>query len=391
MAASRAVMAATTGARATCSTGLDMRCCRAFVLVAAWLALAPPAFAQEVRFDPLRLSFSGFLAGDGSIDATAPAPGAIPFAPATPPAQATPLRFTLASPVTFTPGAALEVTLQVRADAPVVARDADGFAFEVNVEPGGAAARVAIDPPLLTPGSVATLRAQVVSSALYREGSELALTVRPLMSFTEGALSLVVGGKAPSTFAAPDMRVPTPAELRLQDVAHTEFLLEGESFEPPATHAVNVFRVSHTSVTPPAQGAFSRNGTYVVLRGEEPPADAASHASADRDARVAAAHELRVNGVLARVHPGLGVVVRAFAAPVRVECVRNCPADLSWSFAPPTSTTPTDAPSSLIAPPRDTSGIPVSEDEPDEKPTPLGPGLALLAVAGASLAVSKRR
>lgn len=384
-----------------------MRRCRAFSLVALLLALAPAAHAQDARFDPLRLSYSGFLSGDGSIDATLPAPGAVPFATATPPAQATPLRFALASPVTFAPGAAFEVTLRVRADAPVVARDADGFAFEVNVEPGGAAQRVAIDPPLLVPGTVSTIRAQVISSALYREGAELALSVRPLMSFTEGALSLVVGcdgsadpptssaaacgGDEPSTFAAPDMRVPRPADLRLQDVGHTEFLLDGEAFEPPATHAVNVFRVSHASVTPPAQGAFSRNGTYVVLRGEEPPTDAAAHASADREARIAAAHELRVNGIPARVHPGLGVVVRAFAAPVRVECVRNCPADLSWSYAPPASTIPTDAPSSLIVPPRDTRGIPVSEDEPDEKPTPLGPGLALLALAGASVAVSKRR
>lgn len=354
-----------------------MRCCRAFALVA--LLLAPTALAQE-RFDPLRLSYAGFLTGEGAIEAAAPAPGALAFAPATPPAPAEPLRFALAAPVRFTPGAAFDVALRVRADAPVLARDAEGNAFELIVEPGGAPVRVALDPPFLAPGSLATVRAQVVSSEIYPEGAAIALSVRPLFAFTEGALLLVVGEEG-STFAAPDMRVPTPADLRLQDVPHTEFLLEGESFDPPATHAVNVFRVAHASVAPPEQGAWSRNGTYVVLRGEEPPAEAAAHAKADRAGRIEAAHELRVNGVLARVHPGLGVVLRVASAPIRVECVRNCPPELAWTYAPPNANAPTDPPSALVVPPRDTSGIPVSRDEPDKRPTPLAPLVLLAALA----------
>ncbi|HET6406054.1 MAG TPA: hypothetical protein VFH78_15545 [Candidatus Thermoplasmatota archaeon] len=343
--------------------------------------LAPLALAQSA-FDPLIVSYRGYLAADGAIASAAPAAGAVAFAPPAPGAPAPPLRFELASPVRFTPGAAFTVELTIRADALVVARDAEGEAFEVTVEPGGAPVRVALDPPVMAPGSVAKARAHVVASgALYEEGATIALLVRPLMPFTQGALSLVVGGDAPSAFAAPDMRVPAPADLRLQAVPHTEFLLGSESFEPPASHAVNTFVVTHTDIRAPERGSWSPNGTYVVLRGEESDAEARTHAHAERNARIEAAHEVRVNGVPARVHPGLGVIVRADALPLRVECVRHCPAGFAWSYAPPNAPTPGERPSTLVAPPRDTRGIPVSADEPQDARTPLAPLVALAALA----------
>lgn len=365
-----------------------MRCSSAwrFALVATLLALAPPALAQD-PFDPLVLTFHGMLTKDGRITENAPEAGALVFVGTPTPGTAAPLRFVFDAPVTFAPGAPFDVAIRLRADAPVLARDADGDAFEINVDPGGTAVRLAIDPPLLTPGSVTTLHAQIASASTYEEGTKIALSVRPLMAFTDGSMAIVVGGDDPSTFLAPDMRVPAPSDLRLQDVGHTEFLLETESFEPPATHAVNIFRVGHTSIAPPAAGAWSQSGTYVVLRGEETGADAASHAQTDRARRIEAAHEYRVNGVTARVHPGLGVVVRVLSSPIRVECFRQCPAGFSWSYElPPTGTT-AEPPSTLVVPPRDTSGIPVSEDEGEGEdegkatPAPLLAAVAALVVA----------
>ena len=359
---------------------------------ATWLVLAlllvPAALAQERSYDPLVLSYRGSFTADGKIDEVAPASTAIPFVPGAPPAPASSLRFTLAAPVRFTPGAPFAITIHVRADAPVVARDADGNAFEISVEPGGEPVRIAIDPPVMAPGTVASATARVVSGELYAEGDEIAVLIRPLMTFTAGALSLMVGGDTASGLDAPDLRVPTPADLRLQDVPHTEFLLEGETFEPPASHAVNVFSVMHGAVQPPAAGAWSPNGTYVVLRGDEPDDAAAAHEHAQRARRVEAAHELEVNGVTARVHPGIGVVVRVLSAPIRVECARNCPAGFSWSYAPSTATPTGEPPSTLVPPPRDTRGIPVSADEPEGSQIPLPPLLALAVLALA--AISKR-
>lgn len=377
------VTAATTDTRATSSVGLAVsspehrRRCAAALLV----LLAPSALGHGGAYDPLVVDLHAFLTADGKIDERPPAPGAIAFPASSPAAPAAPLRFTFAAPVAFSAGAAFAVSLQLRADSAVVARDADGNAFEINVEPGGTPVRVAIEPPLLAPGAIVNVSAMVQDDgALHAEGDEIALVVRPLMPLAEGALSLVIG--AGSTFDAPLMRVPTPADLRLQDVPHTEFLLESEAFEPPATHAVNAFRVTHEGIEPPQAGAWSADGTYVVLRGEEPEESASLHAYPDRARRVEAAHELRVNGVLARVHPGLGVVVRAPALPLRVECERNCPAGFAWSYAPTSAgPTPTDGPSVLVPPPRDTRGIPVSEDEPEDRSIP-GPHLALaLALA----------
>lgn len=351
------------------------------------LALLPSALAHEGPYDPLIVDLHAFPTADGRIDERAPDAGALAFPAGSPAAPGEPLRFSLASPVRFAPGAAFAATIAVRAESLVVARDADGNAFEVNVLPGGEPVRVALDAPVLAPGTIVRLSAQVhAAGATYDEGAELALTVRALMPLGAGALSLLVGPDA-SRFDAPQMRVPAPADLRLQPVPHTEFLLESERFEPPPDHAVNEILVAHDAVTPPAQGAWSPNGTYVVLRGEEPDATANAHTHANATRRVEAAHEFRVNGVPARAHPGLGVVVRVISAPIHVECVRGCAQPFSWTHAPPTPVG-AEPPSALVPPPRDTRGIPASGDEPAGKETPLFPALALLALVVAAL--SKR-
>lgn len=358
-----------------------------------WLALLlilSGAAAHGTTYDPLVVELHGFLTSDGHISEATPAPGAVAFAASTPAAPAPALRFALAAPVRFEPGAPFEVTLSFRADKPVLPRDAEGHAFEVNVEPGGTATRIDLAEPILTPGSVASASATVQApGALFAEGANVTLTIRPLMPLADGSLAVIIGGDSPSRFDAPDMRVPVPADLRMQDLPHTEFLLETESFAPPATHAVNVFSIGHDAITPPAAGAWSANGTYVVLRGDEPAASANQHEHADRARRIEAAHEFRVNGLTARVHPGLGVVVRVLTQPIRVECVRNCPAGYTWTYAAPaSSSSAVDPPSALIPPPRDTRGVPVSEDEPAEKATPILPMVALAAIALA--AMSKR-
>jgi hypothetical protein len=184
------------------------------------------------------------------------------------------------------------------------------------------------------------------------------------------------------------MRVPSVADLRLQDVPHTEFLVGVDRFEPPIGHAVNVYLVGHASVAHPAQKSFSPNGTYVVFQGVEDDAAAAQHRHAAREPRIAAAHEYSVNGVIARVQPGIGVVVRAPIQPVIVQCVRNCPEggfqDLIGAREPESGGA--DAPSALVPPPRDTSGIPVSADEPPAAGAPLGWALAALALGLAARA-----
>lgn len=351
--------------------------------------LTPLAAAQEG--DPLLISYYGFLTAEGNVTEPLPAAGAYPL-PATPlaPADArVAATFTWRAPVAFAPSASFEVALTLRADQAVVARDAEGNALELRVEPEGAPVRVAFEEDVMAPGTIARVVVSVPAPArAFAEGEEIVLRVTPLMpGLAEGALSIVVGGESASRFDAPGMRVPSPAALRLQDVPHTEFLLGVDRFEPPAGHAVNVYVVGHDSVQAPAQTSFSANGTYVVFHGVED-AMAGEHQHASREARVAAAHEFSVNGILARVHPGLGVVVRAPIQPVIVQCIRNCPAEGFQDVLGGRGEggAAGEAPSALVPPPRDTSGIPVSGDEPPAADAPLGVALAALALGLAARA-----
>lgn len=370
--------------------------------LAALLAVAAPAHAQTSPFDPLLLRLDGFLAADGSVALAAPEPGAIAIPGATPPAAPSPLRFGLAAPVRFLAEEGFDVVLVVRAAQPVVARDAEGNAFELALESDGepvegATRRVALDDPVLAPGATTQARALLQApSATFAEGATIALVVRPLMpALAEGALALVVGPDG-SALDVPALRVPSAADLRLQESALAELVVGKETFRPARTDAaVETLAIGHAAVgraVPPV--AFSASGTYVVLRGEEPPEEAAQHALLSRDARVAAAHEYRVGGTLARVHPGLAVVVPVARAPAVVECARNCPPQgfRMTIEAPPGAPDAVAGPSGvLIPPPRDTRGIPVSEDDEadgGERGAPL-PGL--VALAAMALAASRRR
>lgn len=358
------------------------------------LALLVPlagAHGADPAYDPLVVSFHGFLSVDGALVEAQPEPGAraLPAAPL-PPGAAPELVFTLRAPVAFAAGGPFEVDLTLRADKPVVARDAEGNALELRIEPGGAPVRIALPDAVLAPGAVTTAAASLPAPArAFAEGEALSLHVRALMpGLAEDALSIVVGGDAPSRLDIRDMRVPSPADLRLQDVPHTEFVLGVDRFEPPADHAVNVYVVRHDRVDPPANHAYRANATYVVFHGIEDEGVAA-HRHATREARISAAHEFSVNGISVRVHPGLGVVARAPIFPVIVECVRNCPAEGFQSVIGSGRAEPSEPPSALVPPPRDTTGIPVSEDAPQDARVPMPAALAVLGLL--AVAVARRR
>lgn len=379
------------------------------LLAAAPLAAAhgEDAPAGTGPFDPLRLQLHTWLDAEGGLAMDgAPAAASVPFAPPAPGAATSPpLSFSLAMPVTATPGGPIEVELHLRADKAVVARDADGNAFEVSLlQEGapidGATKRVALADPVLAPGStprvVLTLQAP---GALLLEGEALTLVVAPLMAgLQEGALSLLVGGERASTLDMRDLRVPALAHLRLQEAPLREFLLDDEDFRPPPGAVANVLRVGHDRIDGPATVASARGGTYLVLRGEEGPEVAhRAHAHASRDARVAAAHELLVGDTPVRVHPGVGVVVQLPAnATTTVTCARHCPAGgFSMTFATgddADADAAARAPqSSLIPPPRDTRGVPVSEDAPETRGVPAPAPLAALAVMAVAAMLARRR
>lgn len=363
------------------------------LLLLALLALPLAAgHGAAPAYDPLVLDMHLHLHADRTMVEAAPDEGAVAFSAITPGSAATPLEFTVKAPVAFAPAGSVDVELTLRADQLVVARDADGNALELQVAPDGPPMRIALADALLAPGTVASARASLaVPARTFEEGEEIRLVVRPLMpALAEGALSIVVGGDSPSRVDFREMRVPSPGDLRLQEVQHTEYLVGVDRFEPPADHAVNVFRVAHDTVTPPATTRFSSAGTYVILEGAEP--DGSSHRFPDRGRRLEAAHEFTVNGVLARVHPGLGVIVRVESQPALVQCVRNCPsggfrATIGGDVEPATG----EPPSVLVPPPRDTTGIPVSEDEPPAAQTPTGWTLAALGLVGAAAARRRHR
>lgn len=351
------------------------------LLLAAPLALAhgPPA-----AFDPLVVELHTYLTADLLATEAPPEPGGIAFPPAAPASAPTPLRFTLSAPSRFS-AAGFDVELTLRADSLVPTRDADGDSFEIDIEPGGEPVRVALEDPVLAPGTLATVSARVTAPGVtYAAGEPIALTILPLMpGLTQGALSLVVGGDAPSRLDARDMRIPSVADLALQDEPRVAFLLANETFGGPA-HAL---LVGHDATRLVSQ----QNATYVVLRGEEEDPDASTHAFPDRERRIAAAHVYTVNGMRVRVHPGIGTVVTVPAtATIRILCEANCPpGGYAQTIAPGTGNAPAgeDRPSVLVPPPRDTRGIPVSEDE---KPRET-PGMPIAILAGAGIAACGRK
>lgn len=370
-------------------------------LLALVLLLAPPlagAHGAASAYDPLVVEMHAFLTADGALAEAAPDAGEMAFPPSDPLEPGEPLVFALDAPVRFEPAGGLVVTLRLRAAQPVVARDADGNAFELSLlrdgaPVEGASRRVPLADPVLAPDARATLDAVVQApGVVFEERSRLALQVRPLMPLAEGALLLLVGPEG-SRADLPDMRVPRVADLKLQDAPLVEFVTENETFEPPEGSVATVVRVRHDRVEAP-RAMLIGSPTYLVLVGEEGEEEARSHSFPDRPRRLAAAHELLVGDRLVRVHPGLGVVV-PLTRTADVTCARNCPPDFRFSVpvqeAPRNGSVPSQEPTGvLIPPPRSTAGIPVSQDAPPEDGRGV-PGPALAATLAAALLAARRK
>lgn len=379
-------------------------------------ALAHGEDAPPGAFDPLSLALHAYLTADGALSESPPTAGAVPL----PPTDAAPglpgapapagLAFVLAAPVRFVAGQGVEVALHLRAEKAVVARDADGDALELSLRRNGEAVpnatrRVPLGEPLLAPGQAASVRAILQAPGVtFAQGDEIALAVRPLMpGLQEGALFVLVGGENASTADLHDMRVPTLADLALQETNLTQFLLETEDFVPPRGASATVLRVLHDRVelagTSGAGPSGASGPAYLVLRGEEGAAEAAAHSTPDRARRVAAAHEFHMGETLIRVHPGVGVVVPIppGTASASVNCLRNCPEGFGFllRMGPEASdwprAGPEEPPSVLIPPPRSTSGIPVSKDAPEERRALPQPGLLALAALAAGAALGPPR
>lgn len=382
------------------------------LLLALLLALAPAASADEGHdheaegYDPLVLDIETWLAPPGALELVAPEAGAVHFASGDVQGPAPALTFALNAPVTFSPNGGVEAVLQLVADKPVVARDADGnalnVAFLLDGKPvPGAAQKVAFSKPVLAPGDAEQVKVTLsLPGEALPEGASLALQIQPLMpALAEEALRINVGAQA-SRATFPHARIPTLDDLELQDAPSLiQFKLSNETFAPSdANAALYTVNVRHDAVDVSGTKRATAAKMYVVLRGEETAADAeANHAFPDRERRVAAAHAFRVDDTLVRVHPGMGVVViltwegRNLSVPVT--CVAHCPVN-GWSttlrFDLPAGANATQPGSVLIPPPRSTTGIPVSEDAPEEKLLVPAPWLAPLAALGAGAWLRRR-
>lgn len=372
-----------------------MRASRLLLLALA-LPLAPSAIAQAEAFDPLALTWTAFATADGKLAAQAPEAGSVHFPPSDPATPAIPLAFSAPSPVTFLAEGDVRVTLHVEAGRPLLTQGSDGQSLEVALFADGkllGVARHKLAAPLMAPDDEETVEATLaLEDVIVAKGATLSLQVKALMpAVPPEGLRILVGA---SGLTLP-MRVGTVAELELQDAPFVSLLATEAYAAPPGAVAFDV-RIGHDGALPDAGWTETQGRNVVlVLRGEEDAATArGEHASADPEARRAAAHAYTVNGISVRVHPGVGVVVPIGTgpAPVAISCARNCPAgDLARvSFSAEGPTVVTDDASVLIPPPRSTTGIPVSEDAPTpEKGVPVGP-LVLAALALAALTARRR-
>lgn len=384
--------AGTTAAPATSSDGPAVSS-RNLLLALLLLVPAAAAHGEPPAYDPLLVSVHAHLAGEGLAE-PAPEPGAVAFR-AKGPTEESRLAFSMPVPVRFVLAGPVQVELTLRADKPVVAHDASGHTLEVRLERNGrlvegASARVGTQDALLAPGALARLSVALQApQEVWEEGDTLALALHVLPAgLAEGALSVVVGGDAPSRMDMARMRVPSVQDLGIQERPLPEFVVGAEGAGMPSNASVRWIDVRHDRI---AAGPWSgaARPAYVALRGVEEGAEAQGHAFPDRERRVEAAHEFSLHGVVARVHDGLGVAVPVPAeGPVTLRCVRHCPpGGFTLEVAGANDTRAGEPPSVLIPPPRDTRGIPVSADEPPARETPLP---ALLALAALMLAASKR-
>jgi hypothetical protein len=379
---------------------LDVAPVGAALLLALLSPLASAHIENETTYDPLQLNVPLWLAANGTLAESAPAAGARYLPPTDPTATsgAPSLEFSIAAPLPFTLRHGLDVTLRLQADEPIVAQDANGTALDVAIERNGAIVNgstraLPLGKPALAPGDVVTVRALLPApDVLFARQDELALTVRATLPLVPSSSLKVLVGPDGSTATLDDLQVPSVRDLDLEDGGLFVFDPRNETFTPPQPDAV-VYTgvVGHASVDVPAIDETDGRFVYLVLRGDEPPAQArAEHDAFDASARRAAAHAFTVGSTVVRVHPGVAVVVPVGRGPdpVPIACAANCPvpgyrATITFGSGAggASGSQPDVAPTSvLMPPPPGTSGIPVSKDAPAPKPAPAA---SLAAVVGA--------
>ncbi|MEA3198666.1 MAG: hypothetical protein QOE90_94 [Thermoplasmata archaeon] len=379
-------------------------------IVAAAL-LAPPAHAHALitAADPLILNIDTYPTPEGKLALAQPADGSVYFASYQPGATPTPLTFTMPAPVRFAPAGA-QVRLGIRADKPVVTQDSSGRSFQIDIladgQPiPGASAVYALPSNLMRPGDASGIHQdlQITSKTPIPENGTITLRLTPLMpALLDSALAAVVGPDTDSGLDFPQAQIPTLQDLGLQDTNLTMVNLARENFTSPDPNVVlNEIDVYHENVT---TNYLSVLGTkaYVELKGAETDAEGqVYHDYPDHARRLAGTHDFTIGGVLARVHPGVGVVVLADLSkgPISIDCVKNCgPSPLHMTLypnrtlqAPGSPGTPLDATGAgnLTTTP---GGAPSPTAVKDEKAkTVPGPSLAWgLALVGLS-ALARRR
>lgn len=390
----------------------------------AFAALAPTAAAHgddsEEPYDPLAFDLLLFAASEGKLTEALPKAASLYFQAGEPNAPHPPLDFAFTSPARLSLETEVRVRLAYAMDKPMPPANADGDSFELTLLLGGAPtnATAKLKLPqtgfgLVGGGEPDVLEATVPLAGLrVGEGEGIGLRIRPLMPLIPpDSLRLLVGASAAAPMPPPGttpgetegtmiffpfVRIPTVADLRLQDAGTEEFLLAADpGFRSGTATVYFELRVMHaTAELGPLETPNGRKA-YLLLRGVESSADAhAHHETLDPAQRAGAAHLYQVGDRLVRVHPGVGVRVPlqpgSDGLNVAVKCVASCP---GGGFERTIPLLQPDDPEgatggTLIPPPRSTKGIPVSEDAPQEGkksflPAP-GPLLVAAAVAVAA-------
>jgi len=349
----------------------------------AWLAalatLSGFAAAEATAtYDPLDLTVTTWPTPAHDLREQAPADGGAYFARTDPTTPATPIASSFVADSPFTLGS-VDVTLVLAADAPVApAQDANGNAIEVALLVGTrtlAKTDLPFSQPVLAPGATETLHASLkTDGAAVAPGDRVTVSVTPtLPALADNALKLLYGAKA-SAATFTHARVASVRDLGLDEGWLQVLDPRSEPFAPPGGAAVLTFLVHHDGIDAPKIVDWVEAPAFVVLRGDEPAADAHAHDSLLAARRAQLAHDVRVGGSLARIQPGVEVVVPvpAGARDVRVECATSCPpggfVDTLAFGGPPNATAPSgptvvDAPGNvLVPPPPATDGIAVSKD-----------------------------
>lgn len=386
------------------------------LLAVALLVLSSTARAHgndnESPYDPRVLDLT-LLLSEGAMTEEAPAEGAVYFRPGEANAPHPPLEFTYVAPSRLALEGDVTLRFLLAMDRPVALQDKDGGSFEVSLAHnheilGSTTQRIRVSAP--TTGILGTSTGTVQAEAKMSLGSlalanadTLTVLIRPLMPVLPPDALKIVVGKPSSSLHLPLVRVPTLADMGLQDAPMQEFLLsDAPDLRSSATTFYYELRVDHARIEMPTREEAAGRKAFLVLRGVEGTADAhAHHEFGDDDRRRGAAHHFQVGKTLVRVHPGVGVVVPLVPGgdglSTTVSCMLHCPEQgylrtlhLITPDGPEGATGGT-----LIPPPRNPAGVPVSEDAPedeeeDKRLLPSPGAAALLAILAAVAAACDR-